>query len=46
MEPRPARLHDGASRFGSDADGWIVLADAPGMGYALDEESLAQTRIG
>ncbi len=29
-----------------DAQGWIVLSDAPGMGYALDEERLARTRIG
>ena len=24
-----------------DADGWLNLSDAPGMGYALDEEKLA-----
>lgn len=29
-----------------DAEGWIVLSDAPGMGFALDEGRLAQTRIG
>ncbi|MGE0714405.1 MAG: mandelate racemase/muconate lactonizing enzyme family protein [Alphaproteobacteria bacterium] len=29
-----------------DPDGWIVLPDAPGLGYALDEERLARTRIG
>ena len=29
-----------------DAEGWIVLSDAPGMGYALDEATLARTRIG
>ena len=45
MEPRAARLHDGeAAEVG--ADGMIVLSDAPGMGYALDEELLAKTRIG
>jgi L-alanine-DL-glutamate epimerase-like enolase superfamily enzyme len=27
-------------------DGWIDLGDAPGMGYALDEDALARTRIG
>lgn len=29
-----------------DADGGLTLSDAPGFGYALDEELLAQTRIG
>ena len=29
-----------------DADGMITLSDAPGLGYALDEAQLAQTRIG
>jgi L-alanine-DL-glutamate epimerase-like enolase superfamily enzyme len=29
-----------------DGEGWIVLSEAPGMGYALDEEMLARTRIG
>jgi L-alanine-DL-glutamate epimerase-like enolase superfamily enzyme len=29
-----------------DAQGWINLSDAPGMGYALDEERLLATRIG
>jgi L-alanine-DL-glutamate epimerase-like enolase superfamily enzyme len=29
-----------------DAEGWIVLPEAPGMGYALDEAMLARTRIG
>ena len=28
------------------ADGWIVLPDRPGLGYELDEEMLAKTRIG
>jgi L-alanine-DL-glutamate epimerase-like enolase superfamily enzyme len=28
------------------AGGWIVLGDAPGMGYALDEDLLARTRTG
>jgi L-alanine-DL-glutamate epimerase-like enolase superfamily enzyme len=35
-----------ASPLSADADGWINLGDAPGMGYALDEEQLAATRIG
>ena len=29
-----------------DADGWLRLSDAPGMGYAPDEAMLARTRIG
>ena len=29
-----------------DAEGWITLSDAPGMGYALDEGRLLATRIG
>lgn len=29
-----------------DADGWVVLSDRPGMGYELDEDRLAATRIG
>ena len=29
-----------------DAGGWIELGSAPGMGYALDEDLLARTRIG
>jgi L-alanine-DL-glutamate epimerase-like enolase superfamily enzyme len=29
-----------------DADGWIVLSDRPGLGYELDEDRLAATRIG
>jgi L-alanine-DL-glutamate epimerase-like enolase superfamily enzyme len=28
------------------ADGWITLSDAPGMGYVLDEDRLARTRVG
>ncbi len=28
-----------------DADGWIVLPDRPGMGFELDEEKLAATRL-
>ena len=32
-----------AQPFGVDADGWLNLSDAPGMGYALDEEKLAAT---
>ena len=30
----------------ADAEGWIRLPDAPGMGYALDEAMLKRTRIG
>ena len=29
-----------------DADGWINLSEAPGMGFALDEDVLARTRTG
>ena len=29
-----------------DGEGWINLSDAPGMGYALDEERLRATRVG
>jgi L-alanine-DL-glutamate epimerase-like enolase superfamily enzyme len=29
-----------------DGQGWITLGDAPGMGYALDEQRLLATRIG
>jgi L-alanine-DL-glutamate epimerase-like enolase superfamily enzyme len=29
----------------TDADGWINLTNTPGMGYALDEEKLAATRV-
>jgi hypothetical protein len=29
----------------ADADGWLALSDAPGMGYALDERALAATAI-
>jgi L-alanine-DL-glutamate epimerase-like enolase superfamily enzyme len=29
-----------------DADGFIVLPDRPGMGYALDEAMLERTRVG
>jgi len=35
-----------AAPLAVDGDGYIVLADAPGLGYALDEERLAKTRIG
>ncbi len=28
-----------------DADGWLVLDDTPGLGYALNEDLLAKTRI-
>jgi L-alanine-DL-glutamate epimerase-like enolase superfamily enzyme len=29
-----------------DAQGWITLSEAPGMGYAPDEDRLRSTRIG
>jgi L-alanine-DL-glutamate epimerase-like enolase superfamily enzyme len=29
-----------------DAEGWIVLGQAPGLGYALDEDRLTATRVG
>ena len=29
----------------ADAEGWLNLSDAPGMGYALDERALAATSI-
>ena len=29
----------------TDAQGWVVLGDTPGMGYELDEGMLAKTRI-
>jgi L-alanine-DL-glutamate epimerase-like enolase superfamily enzyme len=29
----------------ADADGWLNLSDAPGMGYALDERALAATAM-
>ncbi|MHB2165825.1 mandelate racemase/muconate lactonizing enzyme family protein [Alsobacter sp. R-9] len=29
-----------------DGDGFIVMPSAPGLGYALDEEMLAKTRVG
>jgi L-alanine-DL-glutamate epimerase-like enolase superfamily enzyme len=32
--------------FAADADGWLQLSDAPGMGYEVDEDRLAATRIG
>ena len=28
-----------------DANGWIVLPDRPGLGFELDEDRLAATRI-
>lgn len=28
-----------------DGDGWILLGEAPGFGFELDEERLAQTLI-
>jgi L-alanine-DL-glutamate epimerase-like enolase superfamily enzyme len=35
-----------AEPLSADRDGWINLSDAPGMGYALDEDRLRATRIG
>jgi L-alanine-DL-glutamate epimerase-like enolase superfamily enzyme len=35
-----------AKPFDVDAEGWIVLGDEPGLGYALDEAKLAATRVG
>jgi hypothetical protein len=35
-----------AEPLGVDAEGWIDLGLKPGMGYTLDEERLARTRIG
>ena len=29
----------------TDAEGCLNLTDAPGMGYALDEDKLAATRV-
>src|SRR5215813_5726613 len=29
----------------ADRKGWLTLSDAPGMGYTLDEQRLAKTRI-
>jgi L-alanine-DL-glutamate epimerase-like enolase superfamily enzyme len=29
----------------ADADGWLTLGEAPGMGYVLDERALAATAI-
>jgi len=34
-----------AEPFRMDADGWLNLGDAPGMGYRLDEEKLAATLV-
>jgi L-alanine-DL-glutamate epimerase-like enolase superfamily enzyme len=30
----------------TDSEGCLNLTDAPGMGYALDEDKLAATRVG
>ncbi len=35
-----------AEKLRVNAEGWIVLPEAPGMGYALDETMLERTRIG
>jgi L-alanine-DL-glutamate epimerase-like enolase superfamily enzyme len=35
-----------AAPLAVDGQGYIVLSDTPGMGYALDEEALRRTRIG
>ena len=29
-----------------DSEGWVVLSDAPGLGFDLDEKKLEATRIG
>jgi L-alanine-DL-glutamate epimerase-like enolase superfamily enzyme len=34
-----------AAPLAADAEGWLTLSDAPGMGYALDERALAATLI-
>ncbi len=34
-----------ARPFEADADGWLRLGEAPGMGILLDEERLARTRL-
>ncbi|HEY6483763.1 MAG TPA: mandelate racemase/muconate lactonizing enzyme family protein [Steroidobacteraceae bacterium] len=34
-----------AEPFEADCAGWLNLGDAPGMGYALDEERLARTLL-
>ena len=34
-----------AAPFQADADGWLSLGEAPGMGYVLNEDKLAATRI-
>src|SRR5262249_12960298 len=31
--------------FTADRSGWLTLSDAPGMGYTLDEQRLAKTRV-
>ena len=35
-----------ATPFKADQDGWLNLSEEPGMGYALDEDKLAATRVG
>jgi L-alanine-DL-glutamate epimerase-like enolase superfamily enzyme len=35
-----------AAPFEADQDGWLNLSDTPGLGYALDEDKLAATRVG
>jgi L-alanine-DL-glutamate epimerase-like enolase superfamily enzyme len=35
-----------AKPFDIDAEGWLVLSDAAGMGYELNESLLAKTRVG
>jgi L-alanine-DL-glutamate epimerase-like enolase superfamily enzyme len=32
--------------FKAGPDGWITLGETPGMGYHLDEDRLAKTRLG
>lgn len=35
-----------AERIETDADGWLVLPERPGLGAVLDEDVLRETRIG
>jgi L-alanine-DL-glutamate epimerase-like enolase superfamily enzyme len=35
-----------AEPFSADGEGWLRLSSAPGMGYSLDEDRLAATRLG
>jgi L-alanine-DL-glutamate epimerase-like enolase superfamily enzyme len=35
-----------AEPFAAGPDGWLQLSDAPGMGYEIDEDRAAATRVG